>query len=326
MKNQTEKKIIILIPAYNAEKTIQTAIESILVQTYVNWQVYVINDGSQDNTVEVVKELFRDEDRIVTLSLPEGKGKTHALRYGIDYVPNGDYVMFLDSDDQFKDVTLFEKLIYEFEAENADSICFNYEIMGRLGFPKLYKKVVMDSDKEYVKNIMNRQVMDGNIWGGIYKFADVKDSFLAQEYNHEDYANKFNILGKCSKVVILPIVGYIYNVNPNGITHKTLSDKDKYYYIHAKEFTDSICDRYPDLKTECEYFSNWILLWTVTRLNESTKEKELSMYKSMMHTARKEIKVFLLNPYFSTRERIRWVLVQLRLYRFADKFYQRIRK
>lgn len=74
------KEISVLIPTYNAESTIVRAIDSVKKQTYQYWKVYVIDDSSNDNTINVAKELAVDEPKIKVLSLPEGKGKTRALR------------------------------------------------------------------------------------------------------------------------------------------------------------------------------------------------------------------------------------------------------
>lgn len=323
---EERKEISVLIPAYNAELTIEQAIASIKKQTYRYWKAYVIDDSSTDNTINIVKKLAFEETRIKILSLPEGKGKTQALRFGIDNISNTDYIMFLDSDDWYTDCMLFETLVKEIKNEKAECICFNYVVRDKAGFSKLNKKLVFFSDKEYLKNILNRQYIDGNLWGAIYRFEEVKDKFLVQNFNHEDYVNKYNILKECKKVVVIPDIGYSYYVNAQGISHKKICEQDKYYYIHAKEFTDTAMCRYPSLRMECDYFSNWVLLWTISRLAESKGLKKTDMYTIMMKTARKNWRVFMRNPYFSKRDRLTYLLIQFKMYQITHKLYQKVKR
>lgn len=319
------KEISVLIPTYNAESTIVRAIDSIKKQTYQYWKVYVIDDSSNDNTFNIVEKMVFNESRIRILSLPEGKGKTRALRFGIDNISNTDYIMFLDSDDWFTDSTLFQTLMYEVRKERAESICFNYVVKGKTGFPKLNRKLILSSDEEYLKNILNRQYLDGNLWGGIYEFEKVRDKFLAQDFNHEDYINKYNIIKECKKVVVIPVVGYEYYVNICGISRRKIHEQDKYYYIHTKEFTNTVMSKYPSLQMECDYFSNWVLLWTISRLADGKEYRNMDMYIPMMEAAKRSFWVFMKNPYFSKQERFTYLLIQFKVYRIVHELYKKLR-
>lgn len=323
---EEKKEIAVLIPAYNAETTIVRAIDSVKQQTYPYWKVYVIDDNSEDNTINVIKEMAYEEPRIIVLSSLREKGKTCALRFGIDHIRNADYIMFLDSDDWLKNTELFKILMFEMSNEKAECICFNYLIKGKLGFPKLSEKIILLSNEEYLKNILNRQYMDGNLWSGIYQYKRVKEGFSVQKFDHEDYRNKYDIIKDCDKIIILPIVGYEYYTNPDGITHKAIQDKDKYYYIHAKEFTNNIMTAYPALRLECDYFVNWVLLWTISRLADCKDAKKMDMYVPMMREAKRNFRVFMKNRYFSGQDRITYLLIRFKVYRTAHKIYQKIKK
>lgn len=83
------------MPAYNAEKTIVESIESVLRQTYINWELIIVNDGSKDSTTAVVLA-FNDER--LRLIEQENGGVANARNNGI-YNAKGEYIAFLDSDD-----------------------------------------------------------------------------------------------------------------------------------------------------------------------------------------------------------------------------------
>ena len=87
-------KVSIIISAYNAEKYIGQTIDSVLAQTYDNIEVIVVNDGSKDNTISILKS-YSDKINIVN---QENKGQDAALNNGFKHC-KGDYIKFMDSDD-----------------------------------------------------------------------------------------------------------------------------------------------------------------------------------------------------------------------------------
>lgn len=88
--------ISVVMPAYNAEKYIGEAIESILNQTYTNFEFIIINDGSTDRTKEIIKSY--NDSRIVYLENEKNSGIVVTLNKGLDYA-NGDYIARMDADD-----------------------------------------------------------------------------------------------------------------------------------------------------------------------------------------------------------------------------------
>ena len=100
--------VSIIIPTYNAKKTIQATLESCIKQTHSNLEILVIDDQSEDNSIDIVDELSQGDSRIVLLrnSL---KGAQNARNFGLDYA-QGDFIKFLDSDD-LMDLDLVEKQV-----------------------------------------------------------------------------------------------------------------------------------------------------------------------------------------------------------------------
>lgn len=93
-----QEKISVIIPTYNREKSIARAVRSILAQTYRNYEVLIVDDGSTDSTRKIV-ESFGD-DRIRYIYLEENSGVSHARNVGIQ-MAECDYIAFLDSDDEW---------------------------------------------------------------------------------------------------------------------------------------------------------------------------------------------------------------------------------
>lgn len=124
--NVSNPKITIIVPAYNVENFIAESLDSVLAQTYTNWEIVAINDASTDNTLDLLKKLTEDDERVTIVNCLKNKGLGHARNVGLD-IAKGEFVQFLDSDDLLLPET-FEILLKQIEKENADILLFDGEI------------------------------------------------------------------------------------------------------------------------------------------------------------------------------------------------------
>jgi glycosyltransferase involved in cell wall biosynthesis len=147
------KLVSIIIPCYNYAHLINETLDSILLQTYANWEVLVVNDGSTDNTLEVVSHYQKNDDRIRYISITNS-GPSRARNVGIE-ASKGEFLMFIDADDLMPPPKLeshikhFEKFP-ELDISYSDGLYFDErypEILYRRGslrnqvwIPKLINK------------------------------------------------------------------------------------------------------------------------------------------------------------------------------------------
>ena len=96
--------VSIISPVYNTEAFLPIAIESIINQTYPNWELVFIDDGSTDNSAEIIKRHMLSEPRI-RLIQNENHGQGYERNKGLD-IANGKYVLFFDSDDFLEYIAL----------------------------------------------------------------------------------------------------------------------------------------------------------------------------------------------------------------------------
>ncbi|MDP2689734.1 MAG: glycosyltransferase, partial [Deltaproteobacteria bacterium] len=118
---QFSGKVTLLVPAYNEERTIRAAIQSILATDYPSFEVIVINDGSTDGTEEAIADFIR-EGQIRYIRKPNG-GKASALNMGIE-AAEGDVVIFTDADSIFLPDTV-RKMTRWFGDPSIDAVCGN---------------------------------------------------------------------------------------------------------------------------------------------------------------------------------------------------------
>ncbi|ADL50802.1 glycosyl transferase family 2 [Clostridium cellulovorans 743B] len=114
--------VSIIIPTYNREKLISKAIDSVLNQTYDKWELIVVDDKSTDNTKKIVMDYSKKDDRIKYLLNNGKKGPAAARNLGINNC-NGNFIAFLDSDDEWFNNHI-EESIYFLEKEDVN-VCFS---------------------------------------------------------------------------------------------------------------------------------------------------------------------------------------------------------
>jgi glycosyltransferase involved in cell wall biosynthesis len=118
------KKVSVIIPAFNAAAYIRKSVESVLAQTYQNFEVIVIDDGSTDGTAEIVKSFV---DKRIKYFYQENKGLSGARNAGFG-LSSGEYLIFLDSDDLLEPACLEKSVAFLDKKQEFGAVYFNYFI------------------------------------------------------------------------------------------------------------------------------------------------------------------------------------------------------
>jgi glycosyltransferase involved in cell wall biosynthesis len=137
--------ISIVIPIYNVEKYISQCIESILKQTYKNYNIILVNDGSTDNSGDLAKEYARKCPKKIKYVEKENGGLSDARNFGTKYV-TGEYTMFIDSDDFLYDNNSLKKIVKKLQSNNCEIL--TYKILQ-------YNKEKYIKEKEETKDIIS---------------------------------------------------------------------------------------------------------------------------------------------------------------------------
>ena len=183
-------QVSIIMPCHNGEKYLRQAVDSVLVQTYADWELLIINDASTDGSVAVAEEYCARDSRIKLLYTECSTEKPATPRnVGIEAAA-GRFIAFLDCDDQWAPAKLEHQLPL-FQQENC-AVVFSF-----------YKK--MDTEGNVRSGVVTApaaldfvQLLDGNCIGnltGIYDTARVGKVFQ-KEIHHEDYLMWLQVLKK----------------------------------------------------------------------------------------------------------------------------------
>lgn len=196
--------ISIIMAAYNAEKTIEQAIYSILNQTYPNFELLVVNDCSKDGTAELVKEIAAEDSRVRLISNVKNSGVSYTRKHGLEEA-KGSWIAILDSDDAWAPEKL-EKQIALQKKMNADLLFTGSAFMDSDGQP-------IDWYLHAPLEVTYRQLLKQNVLSN--SSALVRKELYAKHYAigdgmHEDFAIWLSILkeGKKAYGVDEPLLIY----------------------------------------------------------------------------------------------------------------------
>lgn len=200
-------KVSVIIPAYNTEEYIGNCIQSVIDQTYQEYEIIVVNDGSTDSTLEKVKECQKKCDKIKIIDI-ENHGQGYARNKALKEA-KGDYVLFLDSDDFIEPVTL-QVCIKRIKEDQSDLVVFDWKEY----WYNTEKYRYANSDKFF-----NRRILENEEVAELFK---IRHYFSVNKL----YAKKFLLENK-----IFYGEGHIYEDNPFWV--KVVINAKKVSLIHS---------------------------------------------------------------------------------------------
>lgn len=139
-------EVSIIMPLYNNQVHIKKTINSVLSQTFENFEIIVVDDCSEDNSVPIVQQLVKKDPRIKIFQMSENNGAALARNAGLKE-SKGRYIAYLDADDLWEESKL-EKQISFMKKNNCGFSCTSYEVIDNEG-KKLNKEVRMKKSLDY---------------------------------------------------------------------------------------------------------------------------------------------------------------------------------
>lgn len=225
-----------IIPAYNAEKYIKNCLYSVCDQSYMgdkyaNLEIICINDGSTDNSFEILQYLAKTDRRIQLIN-QENKGLSEARNIGLDKA-KGEYIFFLDVDDYIHP-QCFEILYNIMQESNVDVAGCNYKMTDNL-FEKTGEYIYCDDFKynileNPVKQLLNRKIPI-SVWNKLYKKSAINNIRFIKGVYFEDIYFTSAVLSKQSKVAKTDLELYYYYQSPQSITRSSFCNQKIDSYV-----------------------------------------------------------------------------------------------
>jgi glycosyltransferase involved in cell wall biosynthesis len=209
-----ENLISVIVPVYNVEDYIEKSLNSLLNQTYKNFEVLIVNDGTEDNSIKVAKDTVQDDQRFIFLEKENG-GLSDARNYGIDHA-KGNYLTFLDSDDYY-DEQFLEKMLEKITQENADVVICDLTLVKEdhsLVRHQLNKHQTSISGEEAFLDISILNMAQNKM----YKKELFDNTRYPLGYYYEDRATTYKLFYQSSKIAFVNEKIFFYLQRENSIT------------------------------------------------------------------------------------------------------------
>ncbi|MBQ8427758.1 MAG: glycosyltransferase family 2 protein [Clostridia bacterium] len=220
----------VIMPCYNSAAYVKNAIDSIKNQTYPHWELIAVNDGSKDETPEILHAYAKEDDRIKVFEKENG-GYVSAVNLGLGHI-SGDYFLFLGSDDTLN-VDLFEILFRHLSPLNAlpDGIAFRaIKIKDGVFFER---DTFSDFDTvAYESNITFKAFCEKHPkHAEIFSCRDTSKCFKTQKLNDLRYFGKYGIdadgifsslfYHTCQSFISIPYDGYLWTIRNDSLSSST---------------------------------------------------------------------------------------------------------
>ena len=243
MKDVLDKKslVSVIVPVYNGSKYIAGCITQVLRQTYKNIELIIINDGSVDNTMEIVNNFASNENRLIILS-QENKGVSSARNTGLKRA-KGDFITFVDVDDLIE-TNFIERLYFSF-FDDIDIVVSKFTFEDEERRPIIRDTTFLDAtfyiDVNYDFKEPFQQL---SVAGVMFRSSILQGVLFDTELSIGEDALFFNeILLKTNKLRFISDKIYIYVIHRESAMHKPYSQK-KYSEITAWQ---KICNLYSNM-------------------------------------------------------------------------------
>lgn len=236
MELNLSKLVSIIVPIYNAEKTIEKCAKSILDQSYKNIQVILINDGSTDNSLSICKKIREVDSRVIVVDKPN-EGVSSARNCGID-IADGEYIGFVDSDDHIEE-GMYETLITRINEDDSQcATLIKHTIFNPIFTQKTHYPTSITGQEAL--EMLFKLEFPTSLWAYLYKRETIKGVYLNRDIHFfEDFEFNFYTLTKCKKVSLCHDKLYNYetnnsSINSQKISYKKLSSLEIYQNISTK--------------------------------------------------------------------------------------------
>lgn len=301
-------KLSIIIPVYNTSKYLRRCLDSVIKQTYKDLEIICINDGSKDDSLEILNEYKAKDSRIKVID-KKNEGVSIARNVGLDNA-SGELVAFVDSDDAIVP-DMYEKLIENLNEFKSDiSACDVYRIRNR----EVYDYGKNDLDKFLVENPILDFLLNQNLQYVIAnkvlrKSIIGKTRFDSNLTNSEDRLFLYEIYKKNPKVVKYNAPKYIYYYNYDSASKGEFSLKHLSVLESATRIYDDVLANYDYSLEALNYmFENCIVferkLALSTNKNDyldyynNTRNKIISLSKEIKLSKKRKLEVIILK-YFN---------------------------
>jgi len=299
--------VSIIVPVYNVEDYLEPCIESILQQTFTDFELILVNDGSTDGSADICDRYAYADERVRVFHKDYG-GVSSARNIGICRA-KGDFIGFVDSDDRI-DRNMYQ-ILYRHCLDSGSDIA-----VCKLG-REIDGKLINATDHDLVLEMNNQTAMKEMFKGHLYRFSLCNKLFKRKCFAniqfpegriHEDLSTTYKLFAQAQKVIFTSYIGYIYIKRENSILTKTYDMRRLDSFKGWDEILSFMAQYYPVLTEEV---SACFVYWCLDNINyiidqvSNKKERDIC-FRQIQQYMKKYQKNILKNSTLSFRSK--WMI------------------
>lgn len=258
--------VSVIVPVYKVERYIEKCMQSLLEQTYKNFEALIVDDGSPDKSIELARAVVGDDPRFVFFEKENG-GQGTARNLALDNA-KGDYIAFLDSDDYYESDYL-DIMLEEIVRKDADICVCNVKNVTVNGSELSVRKNNVDLYYENRDYLMARGYISNYMWDKIFKYSCFEGfRFDPEVRTYEDVHLLFRVLYD-KKITSVDSILYNYVQRPGSTMNslpKTYIDDRYSIYVEVSNFCKGELVKKDNYESELKYFfiNNFVFLCSIT--------------------------------------------------------------
>ena len=287
-------KISVIIPVYNVEKFLKRCLDSVLAQTFQDFEVICVNDGSTDKSGEIL-ESYAFRDNRIRIFTQDNQGASVARNNGLKNI-HGDYIFFLDSDDVIH-YQAFEILTKLLEDNNVDMVSFDQLDCKEADvlIKKLDKTPIdFESLETYYSELpvflgthKGKYIIHFTATSKFFRKGLLKNISFIPQNRFEDLAYSFGLLSKNPRTLVLKKVLYYYIINENGVFHTSSNLKQMTDYRECLKY---IYDLFKDRGEELEFLKKDFIPNILEQQRRRCRKASGALKKDMYRAFAEELK------------------------------------
>lgn len=318
------KKISVIVPIYNVEKYLKYSVGRILNQSYENLEIILVNDGSEDNSLEICEEYARKDDRIKLITVENG-GQGKARNIGLKN-STADWILFLDADDYY-DNNAVEYLVELAEHYESDLVITPLRVVRNHSEHRVESSIMNEKINILNKDRLIQEMYYGRLLGAtpcgkLYK-REILEKWPFPDQLFEDLAIAYKHLMYAKKVVLSNQYLYNYYQRFGSTTKSSYTPRLEDFYKAIEKNAKYLEEDYPDNKELSIALKSRMFtggLQVVNSMIDSGMTKEVKA-KSLEY--RKDLLMIIFNNKITKKHKIKHILfgISPKLYAFARKRY-----
>ncbi|MDE6504598.1 MAG: glycosyltransferase [Clostridia bacterium] len=273
-------KLSIIVPVYNVAQYLEECLNSIINQTYKEWELIIVDDGSNDGSEKICDKYASDKIKVFH---QKNAGLSSARNLGLQY-SKGKYISFIDSDDVILP-DYYTILVYLAEKHKADIVCSVISKYDKIPDNCNISEEILNTD-EAMKQLIIQNKFNHGVCMKIFKSELAKQVVFKVGYTSEDVLYSYETFKIAQKVVFTNYSGYIYRIRDNSITTSPFKQKNFDLFKIMLEVKKDIKKSFPQ---HYSIFTDKFFYCKLYYLKKSIELNNFKEFKSLYNQATKNI-------------------------------------